>query len=724
MKLQEFDISVIEEVKTQDSLLPPSVAVYRGVSIPLIEIPFEITRQELIHIYLISIGKCLQGNELEQDSAHNLMSHFLFIKSLAAVECDKKQKNQFITFAKKIANFLESTEFTLWNIASCYIQESQFPIIRWLLHQSPPSNFITSLIIDKNCGLLTRNQRAFIRQFEKSAAFFFPDLIYMLWLTQSYKEDSNERLIYSDCKIQYHSDVTDNLLLRTQPKQIKFAPENYYEQEKESVNSNYRYLMSKKNLLRIQGRTLLFTHKSTEVIAVKVQNKCENKSNLSEEYQITSYLIKHQHRLNLQSELPQPLGLYSMKRTEILEKCNLASNYEQFIELIGDMTELNVYVYKAPLAYFTYLHDEQQTFSELTSSVQKNIHDLFVLLEEGIVFPQLADIFHTGNDKDCREDKGRYYALVQLLKVYQPHLGRIDKWQKAVEFVNLRATGLADLGDNLPITSLFTPSEFTKQYFPEIMTGGYHHTFFDHSNGTASSLFTGKRKLFGNYLYLNTIAEYLLVIQLTLGAYGNKVTKKIDDLSAKIVWQQLAELMFHSCAEAISLMTGITQSKALALLNQRAKIDKHAHQTQFWMTPDYANLDKSEIKMQQYTLYPGEPGYEINDELVPGIGLSVDGIHQDLGEYNQSLPLKEFEKLLYATVTLIEGTIQLDKQFCQQLAQVNKMIENNVPMDDCYQSTVNLMEITRSGCHFPKEPTLIHDNQMNSGLSHVEDEKI
>ncbi|KTD06092.1 substrate of the Dot/Icm secretion system [Legionella gratiana] len=704
MELQEIDVANSEEVKTQDSLLPPSVAVRCDVSIPLIEIPFEITRQELIQVYLLSIGKCIHADELATISAQNVVSHLLFLKSLAAIECDKKQKNQLRTFAKKLGRFLESAELSLWNIASRYIQESQFPIIRWLVHQSPSLNFIATFIIEKNCGLLTRNQSAFLRQFEKSAAFFFPDLLYMLWLTQSYKEDSNEKLICSSCKINYYSDVTDNLLLRTQPKQIKFAAESYYEQEKESINSNFRYLMSQKNLLRIQGRTLLFINKSSEVIAVKVQKKVENKSNFSEEYQITNYLIKHQRRLNLQSELPQPLGLYSIKRTEILENCNHNPDYEQFIELISDMTELDVYVYKAPLAYFTYLHDEQQTFSELASSLQKNIHDLFVLLKEGIVFPQLADIFHTGSDKDCREDMGRYYTLVQLLKVCQPHLGRIDKWQKAVEFVNLRVSGLADLGDNLPITSLFTPSEFTKKYFPEILRGGYHQTFFDQSSGTASSLFTGKRKLFGNYLYLNTIAEYLLVIQLTLGAYGNKVTRKIGDLVAKkAVWQQLAELMFHSCAEVVALMAGIPQSKALELLSQRAKIDKHAQQIQFWMTPDYADLNSSEIKMQQYMLYPGESGYEINDELVPGVGLSVDGIHQDLGGYNQSLPLKEFEKLLYATVTLIEGTIQLDKQFFLAVS-ASKLY-------DCHQATVNLMEIARSGCHFPNETALFYSRK-------------
>lgn len=254
---------------------------------------------------------------------------------------------------------------------------------------------------------------------------------------------------------------------------------------------------------------------------------------MEEEYQMADYLLKHQRRLDLQSELPQPLGQYSVKKSEILEISRLSPNSERFRDLIDDAKDLEVYVYKAPLSYFTYLHDEHQNLEQLTTSVKTNVHDLFVLLREGIVFPQLADIFHTHIGEDEREDKGRYQSLVQLLNVLQFQLGRIDKWQKAVEFVNLRGSGLADLGDSLPITSLFTSSDFTKHYFSELLTGGYHPTFFDKSSGTANSLFTGKRRLFGNYLYLNTIAEYLLVIQLTLGSYGDKVTRDMMDKPKK-----------------------------------------------------------------------------------------------------------------------------------------------------------------------------------------------
>lgn len=705
----KFRFASMGETDTHDNSLLPASKFVSGRSIPLKEIPFETTRSELVQIYLLSLDKCIKANKLKELAPQALAGHYLLIKSLAAAAQNLPEKNQLLALEKPFVNYLKGKESSIWSIVNDYTRDSEFPIVQWLKNQSSNSNFMVSFIIESNKGTLTRNQNAFIQQFKDSPAFFLPNPIYMSWLTHSYEKDSSINPMYNISKKThyYHATIADNLLLRTQPKQVTFAPKHYYEKGKGIVDTDFRYTMDPSNFLRIQGRTLLFTDESEELIAVKVQKKGEPKSNLTEEFQMADYLQKHQNRLDLQSQLPRPLGQYSVKRTEILEKCISSPHYKQFLDLIGDTKDLEVYVYKAPVSYFTYLHDEHQSFRDFTASVKRNVHDLFVLLREGIVFSQLADIFHTHSDEEERVDKGRYQALVQLLSIFQSQLGRLDKWQKAVEFVNLRASGIADLGDSIPITSLLTASEFTRKYFSELLTGGYHQTFFDSSSGTASSLYTNKRKLFGNYLYLNTIAEYLLVIQLVVGTYGDKVTRKIDNSSIKQhMWQQLAELMFDSCAEAVTLMTGIPHSRALALLNQRAKIDNHLQQTQFWMTPDYADLDETEMRMQQYVLYPGEAGYEVNSEVVPGIGLSVDGINQDLGGYNQELPLRELEKLLYATVTLVEGTMQLDKEFFKQITQTEKLIESSCSAEDCYQAAAKLLDMARPGCHFQKRLAL------------------
>ncbi|CZH24708.1 T4SS meta-effector polyglutamylase SidJ [Legionella pneumophila serogroup 1] len=699
------------ETSTHDTSLPPPVKVLSGRSIPLKEIPFEATRNELVQIYLTSIDQLIKSNKLNSVPSQQIASHYLFLRSLANSETDGIKKNQILSLAKPLGNYLASKEPHVWKMINELIEKSEYPIIHYLKNNRAHSNFMLALIHEYHKEPLTKNQSAFVQKFRDSSVFLFPNSIYTAWLAHSYDDDSSFNPMFRERLSTnfYHSTLTDNLLLRTEPKEVTLSSEHHYKKEKGPIDSSFRYQMSSDRLLRIQGRTLLFSTPQNDVVAVKVQKKGEPKSTLEEEFQMADYLLKHQRRLDVHSKLPQPLGQYSVKKSEILEISRGSLDFERFKTLIDDSKDLEVYVYKAPQSYFTYLHDKNQDLEDLTASVKTNVHDLFVLLREGIVFPQLADIFHTHFGEDEREDKGRYQALVQLLNVLQFQLGRIDKWQKAVEYVNLRSSGLADLGDSLPITSLFTSSDFTKHYFSELLTGGYHPTFFDKSSGTANSLFTGKRRLFGNYLYLNTIAEYLLVIQLTLGSYGDKVTRDMMDKPKKeAVWRELTNVMFTSCAEAIHIMTGIPQSRALTLLKQRANIEKHFRQTQFWMTPDYSKLDEDTLQMEQYSIYSGEPEYEFTDKLVSGVGLSVDGVHQDLGGYNRESPLRELEKLLYATVTLIEGTMQLDKEFFKQLQQVEKILSGEIKTDanSCFEAVAQLLDLARPGCHFQKRLVL------------------
>ncbi|MFO9065968.1 Dot/Icm T4SS effector SdjA [Legionella pneumophila serogroup 1] len=703
---QEYFVK-IGESETQDLGLLPVVSKRHNQSVPLEEIPFEDTRLELIEFYIALLKQCVLDEKLKSIPAQYLISHYLFIKTLAANEGNKGRKDLYLNLSQKVADYLEKNESKIWSMAVACTKTSEYPIVDWIKKHHLHFNFIRAFILDYNKKPLTHDQRAFMQQFRDSAAFFFPDQVYLAWLTQSYEPGSILNPMYRESRSThyYHANITDNLLLRTRPKQVNFGPQHFFQKGKGSVKNTYRFNINDGKLMRIQGRTLLFsTNKDNEVIAVKVQKKGEPQSALSNEFQMADYLLKHQRRLNLQSQLPTPLSQYSINRTEILKKCSKSLDFEKFKNLISDAKSLEIYVYKATPSYFTYLHDRQQSFSQLTSSVQKNVHDLFVLLREGIVFPYLADMFHTHIDESKRSDKGRYQTLVELLSALQSQMGRLDKWQKAVEFVNLRVSGIADLGDNLPLTSFLTVSDWTKHYHAELLTGVYHPSFLflDKSSGSVRSLFNSRRKVFGNYLYLNIIAEYLLVIQLVIGCYGDKVTRKMDSKSKAKVWEHLAELMFSSCAEAVNLITGMPKSRALAFLKQRANVRKHTQQTSFWMTPEYSNLDRLTVQSQQSTLYPGESDYEINSDLIPGIGLSLDGINQDLGDYNQASPLRELEKLLYATVTLIEGTQQLDKQFFQQLDETEKMILSAAGVDKCYQAVAKLLDLARPGCQMQR----------------------
>lgn len=696
--------------------LPPPVKNVRGELVSLEEVPFEKTRSELIQIYLSIIIRHVGEKQLHTISSQNLVSHFLFLKTLVATESDAVRKSQLLPLANSIAQHLMKNEADLWQRVVQYRDNSEYPIVQWLKHRNVEYNFISSFIYDFHRMSLTHNQNAFMQKFKESAAFFFPNPVYTAWLNQTFETDSKLNPMYRDASSThyYHAAITDNLLLRTEPRQVSFAPEHYFQEGKGSIDTSYRFNINSARFLSIQGRTLLFMTDTNDIIAMKVQKSDEPQSALTEEYQMADYLLKHKSRLQLQSELPTPLGQYSVKRNVILDKCNKSPDFQKLKGMISDKTDLEVYVYKASPDYFTYLHDKQQSLSQFTSSVKKNVHDLFILLREGIVFSQLADIFHTHLDQKNRDDKGRYQALVQLLNVLQFQMGRVDNWKEAVEYVNLRSSGLADVGDSVPISSLLTVSDFTKKYHSELLSGGYHQTYIDKTTGTARSLFTNKRQLFGNYLYLNVIAEYLLVIQLTLGSYGDKVTEGMDSEHKAAVWQKLADVMFNSCADAVTLMTGIPQSRALSLLKQRANCCTHSKQMNFWMTTDYAALSESAIKSQQYALYPGENGYEVKDKLVRGVGLAIDGVHQDLGGYNQASPLRELEKLLYATVTLIEGTQQLDKQFLEQLDKTESLIKQSSKASECYEAVALLLDSARPGCQFQKKLALSYHETIKS----------
>jgi hypothetical protein len=685
---------------------PPTVKMFKGTPVRLEEIPFEETRSQLVDIYLNSVENCVNNRDYNPlGNPQQLATHYIFLKSLANAEVNVQKRQKIAALASALEIYLAEKESPLLaSVNQVYVQNSEYPIINWLKKNPVYSGFIIDLIQNHHKDPFTKNQKDAINAFKGSSTFLFPNQLYIPWVAHSFDRDSRFQPVGGSRNATsfYHADLADNLLLRMTPKTVDLLPEQYFSMAKAEIDRSLRVdTMRGAELFRIQGRTLLFSRNNNHIIAVKIQKKGEPKDRLEEEYRVAEYLLKNQRRLGLESDIPHPLGQYSAGKAALLSLCKDQPNYDTLLELIDDSDNLEVYVYEAPLSYFTYLHDEHQSIEELALAVKRNTHDLFILLREGIVFPQLADIFHTRVDSGSRQDRGRYYALVQLLSLLQFDLGRIDKWEEAVKFVNLRGSGIADLGDSIPLTSLLTRSEFATRYFSELLTGGFHPTFLDKQTGVASSFFTNKRKLFGNYLYLNTIAEYLLVIQLTLGSYGDKATRgMVKDEEKAVVWRTLAELMFSSCAKAISIMTDMPEHRALTLLRQRASLDKHFMQTRFWMTPDYAKLDEASMQIEQYGMYSGEPGYVVPDPLVPGVGLSVDKTHQDLGGYNRELPLRELEKLLYATVTLVEGVMQLDKEFFKQVRHVEEQIKSNAEADTCFREAAKLLDIARPDCHF------------------------
>jgi hypothetical protein len=704
-KTKNFSISKKATINSCPDLPEP---IQKRRNIELVEVPFEATRITIIELYLTILAKQITNQAINNIPNNELIAHYLFIKSLIN---DEPMLSQY--FTNKTINQLEShlinkIPLKKWNDVKNNCLNSEYPIIEWL-NNHDCVNFISKLIFKFSSKDLTHNQKHFLSSFSQSAVFYFPDRMYQSWLTKSFRNDSlfKPKKNSSFGSESYHSKLTDNLLMRSLHNQITSHAHNFYALDFDTPPSSLEIELSKLRFKSLLGRTMLFSiDGEDELIAIKVQKKGELKSDLAKEFNMGFYLNQNKQRLGLKSKLPTPLAQYSVPLNVVLNCIDDSVDSATFRALIIEDKTIEIYAYKASEDYFTYLHEKDQTLEELNQAVKTNVHDLFMLLRDGIVFPQLADLFHTQYNKEARSDKGRYQTLVQLLRDNQFDMGRIDKWKKAVEFINLRRSGLADLGDSMPLIDLLNPSDFTQNYYTELLTGGFHQTYINRDTGKAHSLFTNKRNNFGNYLHINIIAEYLLVVQLAIGYYANKVNHSMSEKDQQELWQELSLLMFDCCAEVINIMTGMPHNRALTHLNQRVNYHTHALQTQFWMTPDYSQLNKLTFNQKQKELYPDEQGYEICSKMIANVGLSEDGINQDLGDYNSTNPLRELEKLLFATVTLLEGNQQLDTHFLNQLEIIDNLLESDADAGECYQATAKLLELARPGARFQQQLAL------------------
>lgn len=402
------------------------------------------------------------------------------------------------------------------------------------------------------------------------------------------------------------------------------------------------------------GRTILFERvENKNIIALKVQKKGENPSELIKEAETLVALKKKQ----LASKLPEPMGVQQHDLKDILalipERVT-PQDLEQFKKMTESDTPVSVYCYEVTsenTGYFTYLHDPSLSEREFNQACRNAIYDLCVLLKEnGLVFHQLADIFHNTTSHKARTDNGRYLVLTPLIRRFYEvsHSGRVDKWKESVEFVNLRATGLADVGDS----SLFT--EYKQfEIFQEI-TGAF-------AQGRGLERLPPSKHA-DERIHANLIGEYLFIFTLVCGRRAVELLKINPKLGKDQVFQDAAQQIFNISAQFLAQLTGISEKKATHYIAQCAQVSVLAKQMAFWMSSDYSlkALDLEELS----TLYPGTELASLNFGPIqfvdkgkmlgkPGVGFANDNIHQDLGDYNCQNPMKEDNKIYYFVASMV-----------------------------------------------------------------------
>ena len=404
------------------------------------------------------------------------------------------------------------------------------------------------------------------------------------------------------------------------------------------------------NFLRIQGRTILLQDKEGIILAVKVQKESESVAELMKEYQTTAYLKQHAAEFQLQSAIPTPLCVSTINYVhEWLKQHVSEEELKKFTEMTGTFPSRSAYLYKVDpreCDYFTYLHDPILSDEAYRKANRAAVHDLYALLARGVVFTQLGDIFHNSEHIKDRDDRGRYIVLVNLLRTTTGS-GRLTGWKEAVKFPNVRASGLADMGDRTSINDFLSNSERVKKYF--------------------SFAWYAYRENTGNYLLANVMAEYQYILFLIAGRRGCDLMEQAksaqgqspNEIQSRIknIWITLARQIVENCALAVATLTRQSEAQAQKFLSSIVNVDRLARQMQYWLTDEYiSDLKKNKIPEDIYGA-----GVKVNVNINQfrlgtfndKIGCSIDGIHPDLGAVNGQEPLKEANKLFYWMVNSI-----------------------------------------------------------------------
>jgi len=402
--------------------------------------------------------------------------------------------------------------------------------------------------------------------------------------------------------------------------------------------------------VRFQGRTILFENEDKNILALKIQKHAERMSDLSKEYKTTYFLNKNAEKLGLKSQFPIPRQLAIIKNAKCWINQNTVmdtESKEKILNMVGkDKLKHGVYVYEVETKksdYFTYLHDSKLSVEKFNEANRIVVHDLFTLLQHGVIFSQLADIFHNLEHVDDRKDKGRYIVLVNLLRNFsRKGSGRLTDWIGSVQFPNVRESGLADLGDRITINDLIGLSERVEELY-----------------GEAWNMYRSKTC---NYLLANIMAEYQYVLFLVAGRRGFFLTQKAKENKKSndeihTIWLDIAKQMVANCVDATALITNKRKETIEKIFISTVNVDRLARQMRYWMTDEYIeDLKNNRIRNG---IYEKDTYVEVAIEKFRKgtfndvYGCSIDGVNRDLGPVNGQEHIKEENKLLYWMINYI-----------------------------------------------------------------------
>lgn len=396
----------------------------------------------------------------------------------------------------------------------------------------------------------------------------------------------------------------------------------------------------------VLGRTHLYRDESTgKILAVKWQKVSEPVGDLFKEQATLEVVRDHQEKLKLQSQFPNPIGVYKFEG-ELPQDYFGDTTVKTAAAEVGN--ELVAYIYEFPNnGYFTYLNDPKgpgdlniEIAKAYSQARQALIVDLFILAKNGLLMTQLADIFHRSEPSRVgRDDGGRFLAMNFLLRNYSlcvmepgdfegPGSGRLHHLETAVKYPNAGYSGLRDIGDSELLSDFKNPEfEFNQKHFSQLLK----------KNPAQATAF----------ILANFLSEYLLVYELIITERHMQSGESTLDWKDPEKVKELENELKEGFINAMRYYSGVSQTVSRRFV-ENASIDwtKAAKQLHYFHRQDEMGY-RPEIPEE---LFPKEIyGEEVPVAKDPRASISSQELREGRevrhrGAFSGTDPVKEPEK--------------------------------------------------------------------------------
>ena len=348
-------------------------------------------------------------------------------------------------------------------------------------------------------------------------------------------------------------------------------------------------------LIKVLGRTVVYKNEKNRYIALKFLKQGEAPGKLLYENRIFDFLNKLKEQgVNLKGKYPKPIffdcnekkeRVVSVTAKQLPGTEDIIKEIEKTIRLKEEKSTYTLMAYETEdMDYFTYL-DGVTDSEKAHQSLEDNLHDLSVLAQYGLIHPDLIRLYH--NELfDSRSDYGKYIWMIDVVKPGADRLGagRLESWERILDYNNMRVSGPADFAEIISIKKLMSLEN-------------------EHSRYLLNNLirFEPKQRekfllsyFIGNYIFISLLNEVKRMKK--DGKVSNE--KEIEDIARKIY-----ETVYKSFVgeDTVSDITALVNWKRLA------------RQISFFMTDEYKEYSDKFLPEELYGI-KGSSKREANAE--------------------------------------------------------------------------------------------------------------